>query len=92
MPLETGILNDVHGDILLYPNPNSGESLNIIGLDEANLSSVVCYNMLGEKVFQDSGVGNKSLIELPMHLSNGIYHLVMTVDNRNLIFNLIIQR
>jgi hypothetical protein len=92
MPLETGILDDVPGNILLYPNPNSGELLNIIGLGEANLSSVVCYNMLGEKVFQVSGESNMSSIALPNYLSNGIYHLVMTVDNRNLIFNLIIQR
>jgi hypothetical protein len=92
MPLETESFDESDGSIFLYPNPNNGELLNIIGLGEANLFSVVCYNMLGEKVFQDSGEGNKSSIDLPMHLSNGIYHLVMTVDDRNLIFNLIIQR
>ncbi len=92
MPLETESFEDNDGVIFLYPNPNSGELLNILGIGEANLSSVVCYSMLGEKVFQVSVEGNKSSIDLPIHLSNGIYHLVMTVDDRNLIFNLIIQR
>lgn len=94
MPLETQYddENENEKEIFIYPNPNNGQMLNVIGLGEANLSSVTCYNMLGEKIFQGSGEINQSTVELPPYLSNGIYHLILTVDNRDVILNLIIQR
>ena len=76
--------NDVYSDFQVYPNPVSGNTINVnFELQEPGDAIINIYNLGGKVVFQQIqyfGIaGNYNLeLQLPESLSNGIYLVELT--------------
>lgn len=75
-------IDEIEGTSLsLYPNPTVGQ-LNVES--SSAVASVVIYNMVGQQVATQYGLGNKGMMNLS-NLSNGSYTMQLVLENGNTI-------
>ncbi len=71
--------NNIEQTIQVFPNPSKGKiSLILIFSDMADL---VLYNLAGQSVFNQMGIGSYRSIDLG-HLAKGIYNLQIKTNNK----------
>lgn len=72
------------GNIIIYPNPNSGNFTIEIDNPEKDIS-VEVYNLIGEKIKTIETVTSQSQYSVDLNLANGIY--VVKVRNGGMVYN-----
>lgn len=84
----TNEIND-GGQTSVYPNPNDGRFTVLSG---KNLKSIACMDITGRMVYQQSVNGKEFQFNLPIELNNGIYQLIVEMENGSIEMQKIIIR
>ncbi|MNU53304.1 PKD domain protein [compost metagenome] len=71
--------------IKVYPNPTNGQSVFLEATDPVKINEVVVYNTLGQEVYRTpvSASGTTYRLDLPAHLSSGMYQLNINTNKGN---------
>ncbi|MNY62636.1 hypothetical protein D3C86_1994920 [compost metagenome] len=69
----------------MYPNPTNGQSVFLEATDPVKINEVVVYNTLGQEVYRTpvSASGTTYRLDLPAHLSSGMYQLNINTNKGN---------
>jgi len=86
----TGIIDFSNNNLKIYPNP-AKEILNIELSENKNIGIIKLYNVVGEKVYEVSGI-NSSETSINLHsLSKGVYFIQILNTNDKLTKKIIIE-
>lgn len=78
--------------IKVYPNPNTGESINITGFQSGDKVLVNMFNLNGQKVFNLETLPNNGVIAINnlLNLHKSVYLLEVTQNNKTIVQKILI--
>lgn len=85
-------IENIKPDIVLFPNPIK-DVLHISNSQNANITGVTLYNLLGSKIKTVPMRNNNVNISIPMQdLTNAIYMLKVEIDNKSAFYYRVIKK
>lgn len=85
-------INFINGEILIYPNPNSGEFKIILDKKYNNIELDI-YNTIGARIFSDNQNNKSELIIITNTiLEKGIYYININADGKDFKTKLLIEK
>lgn len=85
-------INLINGEILIYPNPNSGEFKIILDKKYNNIELDI-YNTIGARIFSDNQNNKSELIIITNTiLEKGIYYININADGKEFKTKLLIEK
>lgn len=89
----TNVIDLSESLVQVFPNPTEGQLTVVLTANDFDIKDIAVYNLLGQKIYHENEI-DKAIGTFNLNLSgmtDGVYHLVLTTSNNELIRRVILK-